>query len=62
MSVSVKFVSLSPDEYLEFEKKSTTKHEYIAGYVFAMAGASDAHNVITMNIAARLRALDSGTV
>jgi Uma2 family endonuclease len=33
-------------EYLEFERKSESKHEFIDGEVFAMSGASRAHNLI----------------
>jgi Uma2 family endonuclease len=31
------------EEYFEFEEKSTTRHEYVNGYVQAMSGASVAH-------------------
>ncbi|MFM7366366.1 MAG: Uma2 family endonuclease, partial [Sphaerospermopsis kisseleviana] len=37
---------LSPEEYLEAEKSSPIKHEYIQGQIYAMAGASDAHVTI----------------
>lgn len=37
---------ISVQEYLEGEKISPVKHEYIEGEVYAMAGASDAHNLI----------------
>lgn len=39
--------SVSESDYLNAEKKSDTKHEYIEGQVYAMAGASDNHNRIT---------------
>jgi hypothetical protein len=32
---------ISPQEYLELERQSTTKHEYIAGRVVEMAGDID---------------------
>ena len=40
--------------YLEQEHLSTTKHEYYAGAMYAMAGASEQHNLIALNIAATL--------
>ena len=45
----------SVTEYLEAESKSEVRHEYLDGQVFAMAGGSKAHNIITLNIASRLR-------
>jgi Uma2 family endonuclease len=46
--------SLSPEAYLQLEQQSQTKHEYINGAVYAMAGASDAHVTIAGNLFARL--------
>jgi Uma2 family endonuclease len=45
---------MSVAEYLNFERKSEIKHEYIAGDVLSMSGASAAHNVITANALASL--------
>lgn len=49
----------SPEAYLAAERTSETKHELWSGEVFAMAGASYAHNKIVTNLArefsARLR-------
>jgi Uma2 family endonuclease len=42
-------------EYLEAESKSEVRHEYLGGQIFAMAGGSKAHNLITLNIASWLR-------
>ena len=39
--------SISPAEYLREERLSATKHEYVDGEIFAMAGASAAHKAIT---------------
>ena len=44
-------------EYLAFEERSETKHEYYAGEIFAMAGASPAHNRICFTINGLLFAL-----
>ena len=38
-------------EYLEFERASELKHEYFDGEIFAMTGASEAHNLICMSAA-----------
>ena len=46
---------LTPEEYLAFERESEVKHEYVAGEVFAMAGAGEAHNLIVANVLAWLR-------
>ena len=45
---------LTAREYLTQERLSDTKHEFINGEIFAMAGASEAHNIIVMNIGASL--------
>jgi Uma2 family endonuclease len=52
---------LSPEEYLEAEKFSPIKHEYIQGRTYAMAGASDADMTITANLVALLRNHIRGT-
>ena len=44
----------TPEEYLAFERKATTKHEYLNGQIVAMSGASFAHNFLTMNVANQL--------
>lgn len=41
-------------DYLARERASTSKHEYYAGRIFAMAGASEAHNLIAGNMMAAL--------
>jgi Uma2 family endonuclease len=43
-------------EYLAFERASEIKHEYDHGEIFAMEGASEQHNLITVNVAASLHA------
>ena len=43
--------TISEEEYLDGELISELKHEYIDGFVYAMAGASAKHNSICMNIA-----------
>ncbi len=47
--------NISPEEYLEQERHSPIKHEYIAGDIYAMAGTSKAHNMISGNLYLLLR-------
>ncbi len=47
--------SISPEEYLAMELASPIKHEYIDGEIFAMAGSSDDHATIVLNLAAILK-------
>ena len=41
---------MTPEEYLAFERKASTKNEYLNGQIIAMSGASRVHNLITGNI------------
>ena len=41
---------LTPAEYLALERKATTKSEYFEGQIYAMSGASRAHNLIVANL------------
>ena len=50
---ALKFVT--PDEYLVGERDGQTRHEFVAGQVFAMTGGSVYHNRVTGNIFALLR-------
>lgn len=45
----------TPEEYLALEEKSEVRHEYFAGEIFAMAGASKSHNLLAQNVALSLR-------
>lgn len=42
--------AVSAEDYLEAEERSPVKHEYVDGRVFALAGTSDAHNRISINL------------
>ena len=42
---------LTPEEYIAAERKATLKSEYLSGEIVAMSGASNEHNLITMNTA-----------
>jgi Uma2 family endonuclease len=49
MSVQTKR-QLSAEEYLEIERHSEIKSEYLDGEIFAMTGATRRHNLITTNL------------
>jgi len=47
---------LTPEQYLEIERQAERKSEYYQGEMFAMAGAREAHNLISLNAGANLHA------
>lgn len=49
------------DDYLAWEADQATKHEYVRGEVFAMAGAKDAHVTVALNVASALKTHLRGT-
>lgn len=51
---------ISPEEYLKLERTADDKSEYFGGHMFAMAGASRRHNLITGNLFASLHSQLSG--
>lgn len=61
MSALHKKPYLDEKSYLEFEELSDTKHEYVDGEIYAMAGASEQHGRITLNIALNLRLAARGS-
>lgn len=58
---AVQKIVLSAEEYLAGEALAEFRHEYVAGEIYAMAGASERHNRITLNIAFQLRAKARGS-
>ena len=60
MSAIAEKPHLSETDYLAWESRAKEKHEYIAGEIFAMAGASERHNRISLNIAFHLRLATRG--
>jgi Uma2 family endonuclease len=45
---------LTPEQYLEIERKAEYKSEYYAGEMFAMSGAKEAHNLVAVNLTIEL--------
>ena len=54
MSSTTVQAHLTPEQYLALERKAITKSEYLNGHIYAMAGASREHNLITVNISSGL--------
>lgn len=46
---------MSLEEFLAWEATQSTKHEFVDGKIYAMAGASRAHGTIALNLAALVR-------
>jgi Uma2 family endonuclease len=53
-------IALSVEEYLRLEEASLERNEYVAGQIYALAGASLRHNRILGNIFGRLWAVARG--
>lgn len=45
---------LTYDEYLTYEQASPTKHEFVNGQAFAIAGASEDHNLLVGGLFSRI--------
>ncbi|NEN93794.1 MAG: Uma2 family endonuclease, partial [Okeania sp. SIO3H1] len=52
MELATAFISTT--DYLEGEKTSSIRHEYLGGQIFAMSGGSEENNRISGNIYASL--------
>lgn len=50
MSLALKKTVASVEEYLEYERASEERHEYLDGVIFMMAGESGAHADISTNL------------
>ncbi len=53
---------LTPQQYLDIERKAAFKSEFFRGEMFAMAGASFQHNLIQANLIRRLAERLDGTI
>lgn len=60
MSALQKLTYLTEEDYLTFELTAEMRHEYVDGQIYAMAGASERHNRISLNIGFHLRAAARG--
>ncbi len=58
---AMEIVDISHEEYLQGELESEIRHEYYEGKVYAMAGAGEKHNLISLNIALALKQKAKGS-
>jgi Uma2 family endonuclease len=61
MSALKKLAYLSEKDYLHDELFSPIKHEYVDGQIYAMAGATENHNLISGNVFFHLRSAKRGS-
>ena len=50
MSTAREYNLVSIDDYLAGELVANVKHEYVAGVIYSMVGATNAHNIIATNL------------
>lgn len=53
-------IKLTPEQYLEIDRKSQIRHEFYNGEMFDMSGASRKHNIIIKNLMIGLENFLSG--
>jgi Uma2 family endonuclease len=54
MESALRLRTFTEEEYLDLERKGKYKSEFIEGQIYAMAGASPTHSLITANVIAHL--------
>jgi Uma2 family endonuclease len=57
----VEIIPIRIADYLQGELASEVRHEFYDGQVYAMAGAGEKHNIISLNLATALRQKARGT-
>ena len=61
MALPEKYLRATVEEYLQGERASAERHEYLDGEIFEMAGESLAHSRICINIAGEMRTALKGS-
>ncbi|MCA1623158.1 MAG: Uma2 family endonuclease [Acidobacteria bacterium] len=56
MGLAQQKILYSPEEYLELERRAETRHEFVDGIIYAMAGESLSRSRICINLAGEIRA------
>ena len=60
MMLELSVRTMSVEEYLAYEQKGEIRHEYVNGYVYALAEGSSRHNRISLTIASHFLELVQG--
>lgn len=50
MPNAIKYEFISVEDYLEGERESETRHEYVDGQIYAMGGATELHNTVAAEL------------
>lgn len=53
--------NFTPEEYLAFERESDSRHEFLDGEIYAMAGESLSHSRVCVNLSGEVRNKLKGT-
>lgn len=61
MSLPQREIVYTPEEYLEIERASDVRHEYLDGVIYEMAGESLAHSQLCINLAREISSALRGT-
>ncbi len=60
MTALQKLTYLTEQDYLAMELDADMRHEYVDGQIYAMAGAGERHNRVSLNVGFHLRAAARG--
>lgn len=61
MSLPKREILYTPEEYLEMERASEVRHEYLDGFIYEMAGESLSHSRLCINVAVSVQTQLRGT-
>jgi len=61
MGLPAQKLAMTAAEFLAWDATQTVRHEFVRGEVFAMAGATEAHVTVALNVAMSLRQQLAGT-
>lgn len=61
MALPKEQIRFTVEEYLEMERQSPERHEYLDGFVYAMAGESPNHGTISTNLISEVRVQIKGS-